>query len=229
MKRLLTIVFLAITVSTYAFDIELLKQSLVGTWHPSRGYDNDNPYDEDQLNFYLDGNNLMVKYVSDYSWVWGEKDHKTFNKYGICNVKINYDGTIEFNLNRTETGYDKKGNEERKGYGEYSYKLFFVDGLLAGTETWGRRYLLTQPQNNRGLVRFKTIEQAQRRGNVSAFPFGNDPYTTPIDFYNNNETNIKKFYRNGIIDELSNCNPADYKYGFLPVPQAVIVVTPCAK
>lgn len=214
MKKYLTILFLAISISSYAVDIDLLKQSLVGVWHPSEE-DRDNPNDEKQLNFFLDGNKLMVRYVSDYSWVWGDKDNKTFNEYKTSSVMVNYDGTVEFSLDRAETGYDRNGREERKGWGEYSYNLFFVDGNLIGTETWGRRYLLTQPQNSRGLVRFKTIEQAQRRGNVSAFPFGDKPYTTHINYYAEDYTNVKKFYGNGWCDEISNCNPNDYEYGAL--------------
>ena len=215
MKKLFVVMFLALSCYGYAIDIDLLKQSLVGTWHPVMHYDNDNPNDENKLEFYLDGNKLMVRYVADYSWVWGDNDNKSFNEYGTCPVKINYDGTLEFNITRKETGYDRKGNEERKGYGEYSYNLFFVDGRLVGTEKWGRRYLKMQPTNDRDLVRFRTIEQAERRGNVSAFPFGNSTYTSQVNFYNSNKSNIKKFYNNGVISELSNCNPDDYKYGFL--------------
>ena len=156
MRQLLTILLLAISASSYAVDIDLLKLSLVGTWHPS-GKDRDNPNDEEQLYFFLDGNRLMVRYVSDYSWTWGDKDNKTFNEYKTSSVKVNYDGTVKFNLDRAETGYDRNGREERKGWGEYTYNLFFVDGDLIGTETWGRRYILTQPQNDRGLVKYKTI------------------------------------------------------------------------
>lgn len=215
MRKLLTILLLAISMPSFAVDIDLLKQSLVGTWHPRMKYDNDNPNDENQLYFYLDGDNLMVKYVADYSWICDNADRKTFNKYGTCVVKVNYDGTIEFHVERSETAYDRKGNEERKGYREYTYYLFFVDGQLDGTETWGRQYLITQPRNNRGLVRFKTIEQAERRGYADSFPFGNDPFTTPRSFYNSDKTNIRLFYNNGVIDELSNCDFKDYKYSFL--------------
>ena len=214
MRQLLTILLLSISASSYAVDIDLLKQSLVGTWHPS-GKDRDNPNDEEQLYFFLDGNRLMVRYVSDYSWTWGDKDNKTFNEYKTSSVKVNYDGTVKFNLDRAETGYDRNGREERKGWGEYTYNLFFVDGDLIGTETWGRRYLLTQPQNSHGLVRFKTIEQAQRRGNVSAFPFGDEPYTTHVNYYADDYTNVKKFYGNGWCNEISLCNPDDYEYGAL--------------
>lgn len=214
MKKLFTILLLSLSIASYAVDIDLLKQSLVGTWHP-RVEDRGNPNDEKQLVFFLDGNQLMVKYVSDYSWVWGDKDKKTFNEFRTSNVKVNYDGTVEFKLDRAETGYDRKGHEERKGWGEYSYKLFFVDGNLIGTETWRQRYLLTQPQNSRGLVRFRTIEQAQRRGNVSAFPFGDESYTTYINYYANDYTNVVKFYGNGRCDEISICNPDDYEYGAL--------------
>ena len=214
MKKLFTILLLSLSIASYAVDIDLLKQSLVGTRHP-RVEDRDNPNDEKQLVFFLDGNQLMVKYVSDYSWTWGIKDNKTFNEYKTSSVKVNYDGTVEFSLDRKETGYDKNGREERKGWGEFSYNLFFVDGNLIGTETWGRRYLLTQPQNSDGLVRFKTIEQAQRRGNVSAFPFGDEPYTTHINYYASDYDNVKKFYGYGYCDEISLCNPDDYEYGAL--------------
>ena len=214
MKKFVTILLLSLSLSSYAVDIDLLKQSLVGTWHPSLE-DRDNPNDEKQLYFFLDGNKLMVRYVSDYSWVWGDNDDKTFNEFRTSYVNVNYDGTVEFSLDRAETGYDKNGHEERKGWGEYSYKLFFVDGNLIGTETWGRRYLLTQPQNSRGLVRFKTMEQAQRRGNVSAFPFGDEPYRTHINYCPNDYTNVNKFYGNGEHYEISNCNPDDYEYGAL--------------
>lgn len=215
MKKIFIILLLGFSTASYAVNIDLLKQSLVGTWHPCMEYDNDSPMDENQLVFYLDGDNLMLKYVADYSWSWDKKEDKTFNEYGTCTVKVNFDGTIEFYLQRTETGYDRKGNEERKGWGEYSYKLFFVDGQLVGSETWGRRYLYSQTMNDRGQVRFKTIEQAKRRGNAHAFPFGNDPYETQVSFYNSDKTNIKKFYNGGVVDENSNCNPGDYKYGFL--------------
>lgn len=215
MKKIFIILLLGFSTASYAVNIDLLKQSLVGTWHPCMEYDNDSPMDENQLVFYLDGDNLMLKYVADYSWSWDRKEDKTFNEYGTCTVKVNFDGTIEFYLQRTETGYDRKGNEERKGWGEYSYKLFFVDGQLVGSETWGRRYLYSQTMNDRGQVRFKTIEQAKRRGNAHAFPFGNDPYETQVSFYNSDKTNIKKFYNGGVVDENSNCNPGDYKYGFL--------------
>lgn len=214
-KKSLLLVLLVFPSWSYALDIDLLKQSIVGTWHPNLKYDNDTPNDEKQLEFYINGDRFMVKYVADYSWVWGNEDAKTINKHGTCAVQVNNDGTLEFNLSRYETGYDKKGNEERKGYGEYSYKLFFVDGLLVGKETWGTRYLKTQPQNNRGIVRFKTIAQAERRGNASSFPFGEDSYTTTVNYYNSDRSNIKKFYKNGNIDEFSNCNPDDYKYGYL--------------
>lgn len=214
MKRIFTIFLLAISISSYAVDVDLLKQSLVGTWHPN-GKDGDDPNDEEQLYFFLNGNQLMVRYVSDYSWTWGDKDNKIFNEYKTSSVKVNYDGTVEFSLDRTETGYDKNGREERKGWGEYSYNFFLVDGRLIGTETWGCRYLLIQPQNSRGLVRFRTIEQAQRRGNVSAFPFGDKPFTTNINYHVSDYANIKKFYGNGRIDEISNCNPDDYEYGTL--------------
>lgn len=218
MKRLLTILLLTISLSSYAVDVGLLKESLVGTWHPSRRWDNDNPNDENQLNFYLDGDKLIVRYIADYTSVY-DKDKgeyvNVFNEYGTCTVNVNYDGTIEFHLSRKMMRYDKKGREERVGGGEYSYRLFFVDGLLAGTETWRNRYEIMQSTDDRGICKYKTLAQAERRGDLHEFPFGNEPYTTAIDFYNNDETNIKKFYKNGDIDELSNCDPKDYKYGFL--------------
>ena len=80
MKKFVTILLLSLSLSSYAVDIDLLKQSLVGTWHPSLE-DRDNPNDEKQLYFFLDGNKLMVRYVSDYSWVWGDNDDKTFNEF----------------------------------------------------------------------------------------------------------------------------------------------------
>lgn len=218
MKRLLTILLVALSLSSYAVDIDLLKQSLVGMWHPSRRWDNDNPNDENQLNFYLDGDRLMVKYVADYSAVY-DKDraeyYNIFNEFGTCLVDVHYDGTIDFHVNRKMMRYDKKGREERIGGGKYTYHLFFVDGILAGTETWEDRYEIMQSTDDRGICKYKTLKQAEWRGETHAFPFGDEPYTTHIDFYNNDETNIKKFYKNGVIDELSNCNPENYEFGFL--------------
>lgn len=218
MKRLLTILLLATSLSSYAVDTDLLKQSLVGMWHPSRRWDNDNPNDENQLNFYLEGDRLMVKYVADYSAIY-DKDraeyYNVFNEFGTCLVDVHYDGTIDFHVNRKMLRYDKKGREERIGGGNYTYHLFFVDGLLAGTETWKDRYEIMQSTDDRGICKYKTLAQAERRGETHAFPFGNEPYTTHIDFYNNDETNIKKFYKNGVINELSNCNPENCEFGFL--------------
>lgn len=218
MKRPLTILLLAISLSSYAVDMDLLKQSLVGTWHPSRRWDNDNPNDENQLNFYLDGDRLMVRYVADYTSVY-DKDKgefvNVFNEYGTCSVNVNYEGTIEFRVSRKMMKYDKKGREERIGGGDYSYYLFFVDGFLAGTETWINRYEIMQSTNDKGICKYRTLEQAERRGEAHAFPFGNEPFTTHINFYNSDETNLRKFYKNGDIDELSNCNPEEYNYGFL--------------
>lgn len=218
MKKLLLFLLLSVSLSSYSVDIDLLKHSLVGTWHPSEKWSEDNPNDENQLNFYLDGEKLMVKYVADYSAIYDKdrgKYYNVFNEYGTCLVDVNYDGTIDFHLYRKMMRYDKKGREERIGGGKYTYHLFFVDGLLAGTETWHDRYEIMQSTNDRGICKYKTIAQAERRGETHAFPFGNDPYTAYIDFHNNDKTNIEKFYKNGSIDELSNCNPDDYKYGFL--------------
>lgn len=218
MKKFFTIILLSVSMASYAVDIDLLKQSLVGMWHPSRQWDNDNPNDENQLNFYLDGDKLMVKYVADYSAVFDKdraKYYNIFNEFGTCLVDVHYDGTIDFHVNRKMIRYDKKGREERIGGGKYSYHLFFVDGLLAGTETSKDRYEIMQSTSDRGICKYKTLAQAEMRGETHAFPFGNDPYTTQIDFYNNDETNIKKFYKNGVVDELSDCNPEDYKFGFL--------------
>ena len=207
MKRLLLIFLMAISCSSYAIDIELLKQSLVGSW---------NHREEERLNFYFKGEQLIVRYVADYSWVWGYKDRGVIiNEYGTCPVKVNNDGTIEFEVKRMNTGHDKKGKEERKEYFEYSYKLSFVDGTLIGSETWNYCFLKTQPMNEWETCRFSTIERAEKWGHVSEFPFGNKPYTIPVMFSNPYKTNIQKFYKNGIIDELSNCNPEDYRFGFL--------------
>lgn len=218
MKKLFTILLLSLSLASYAVDIDLLKQSLVGTWHPERRWDNDNSNDENQLNFYLDGDRLMVKYVADYSAIYDKdrgKYYNVFNEYGTCIVNVRYDGTIEFRVKRKMMRYDKTGREERVGGGDYSYKLFFVDGLLAGTETSRDRYEIMQSTNDRGICKYKTLAQAKRRGDTHAFPFGDEPYTTHIDFYNSDETNIKKFYRNGVVDEISNCNPDEYEFGFL--------------
>lgn len=218
MKKIFTILLLCLSISSYAVDIDLLKQSLVGTWHPSRRWDNDNSNDENQLNFYLDGDKLMVKYVADYSIIY-DKDmgeyFNEFNEYSTCLVDVHYDGTVDFHVNRKMMRYDKKGREERIGGGNYTYHLFFADGLLVGTETWEDRYEIMQSTDDRGICKYKTLAQAERRGETHAFPFGNEPYTTQIDFYNSDKTNIRKFYKNGVIDEVSNCNPKDYKYGFL--------------
>lgn len=218
MKRLLTILLVALSLSSYAVDIDLLKQSLVGTWHPSRRWDNDNPNDENQLNFYLEGDRLMVKYVADYSAVY-DKDraeyYNIFNEFGTCLVDVHYDGTIDFHVNRKMMRYDKKGREERIGGGKYTYHLFFVDGLLAGTETWEDRYEIMQSTDDRGICKYKTLKQAEWRGETHAFPFGDEPYTTYINYYASDYDNVKKFYGNGRCNEISICNPDDYKYGAL--------------
>lgn len=218
MKRVLTILLLAVSLSSYAIDVDLLKQSLVGTWHPSRRWGNDNPNDENKLHFYLDDDRLMVRYVADYSSVY-DKDRNefvnVFNKFATCQVDVHYDGTIEFSVRRKMMGYDKRGREERVGGNEYFYNLSFVDGGLVGTETRGNCYLLMQSTDDRGICKYKTLEQAERRGELHEFPFGKAPFTSAIDYYNSDKTNIKKFYKNGDIDELSNCDPQDYKYGFL--------------
>lgn len=218
MKKFFTILLLSLSISSYAVDIDLLKQSLVGMWHPCIGHYDDSPDDKYQVSFYLEGNKLMAKYVSDYSSVYDNDRNKfviVFNEYGTCLVDVQFDGTIEFSVKRKMMGYDKKGREERVGGGEYDYRLFFVDGLLIGTETWRNRYEIMQSTDDRGICKYKTLAQAERRGELHEFPFGNEPYTTAIDFYNSDKINIKKFYKNGDIDELSNCDPKDYKYGFL--------------
>ena len=61
MKKLIAILLFVISLSAYAVDVDLLKQSLVGTWHSSYSNDIDDPR---QLDFYLEGNNLMVRYVA---------------------------------------------------------------------------------------------------------------------------------------------------------------------
>lgn len=210
MKQLIAILLLAFSLSAYAVDVDLLKQSLVGTWHSSYSNDIDDPR---QLDFYLEGNNLMVRYVADYSI--SSDNNKVFHEFGVCSVKVNYDGTIKFGLKRTGSGFDRRDHEIWREYEEHSYKLFFVDGQLVGSETWEQKSYLCQPVNERGCVRFKTIEQAKRRGKVSAFPFGDEPFSTQVNFCNSDKTNIERFYKNGEIDELSNCNPKDYKFGFL--------------
>lgn len=216
MKKLLLLGLLLMSMSSYAIDVDLLKQSLVGSWYPAIDLSyNNTPRAEYELNFYIDGDNLMVRYVADYSWVWGNENNKIVNKYGTCVVKINHDGTLGFELSRYETAYDRKGNEERIGYGEFSYKLYFVDGMLMGKETWGKQYLKMQTMNSRNLCRFKTIAQAERRGNVSSYPFEESSYTTQVNYCNADNSNIEKFYKDGVIDEFSNCNPDDYEYGFL--------------
>lgn len=218
MKRLFTILLLAFSLSSYAVDIELLKQSLVGMWHPCIGHYDDSDEDKYQVSFYLDGDKLMAKYVSDYSSVYDMYRNvfvNVFNEYATCLVDVQYDGTIEFTVKRKMMGYDKKGREERVAGGEYDYRLFFVDGSLVGTETWRNRYEIMQPKDDRGICKYKTLEQAERRGEAHAFPFGDEPFTTPRSFRNIYVENIEKFYKNGRIDELSNCNPKDYKYGFL--------------
>lgn len=218
MKKLFTILLLCLSVSSYAVDIELLKQSLVGMWHPCIGRYDDSPEDKYQVSFYLDGDKLMAKYVADYSSIYDKTRNEfvnVFNEYGTSLVDVQYDGTIEFSVKRKMMGFDKQGREERIGGGEYDYRLFFVDGTLVGTETWRNRYEIMQSIDDRGICKYKTLAQAERRGETHAFPFGNEPYTTPRSFRNVYIENIEKFYKNGKIDELSNCNPKDYKYGFL--------------
>lgn len=131
MKKLIAILLFVISLSAYAVDVDLLKQSLVGTWHSSYSNDIDDPR---QLDFYLEGNNLMVRYVADYSI--SSDNNKVFHEFGVCSVKVNYDGTIKFGLKRTGSGFDRRDHEIWREYEEHSYKLFFVDGQLVGSETW---------------------------------------------------------------------------------------------